>query len=174
MTETLAYGTHLSVFSQSFLMNTNMTWFRQFSDSLPTCPLDETFLQFEKSKITLTTFHPNCAMGSFKDFRASPVSSKSYSHYNLLLFSWIMSFLTVWIFCGINYQHQNNCFRSFILSVAINIMNVSNEFQKNGRVYFLITILTTSILYIFCYGSLKIDNNWFGRFFANLDVYVFT
>ena len=50
MTETLAYGTHLGVLSESFLMNTNMTGFRWVSKILRPCALDESSLSIGRVK----------------------------------------------------------------------------------------------------------------------------
>ena len=41
MTETLAYGTHLTELSESYPMNTNMTEFRWFSKIFQPCAVDK-------------------------------------------------------------------------------------------------------------------------------------
>ena len=50
MTGTLAYGTHLRVLSESYLMNTNMTGFRWFKKSLHPYALDESSLSIGRIK----------------------------------------------------------------------------------------------------------------------------
>ena len=54
MTETRQMGTHMKELSESYPMDTNMTWFRCFfQKSLRSCALDNTSLSIGKVKFNL-------------------------------------------------------------------------------------------------------------------------
>ena len=59
-------GTHLTVLSESFPMNTNMTGFRWFSKIFAICPLDESSFSIGRvncALLSLTHSFPNVTFG---------------------------------------------------------------------------------------------------------------